>query len=549
MPAVLINPAFRTLCRAPLVIYPPTFRIPSAFTFNAKFTTTCFLAKMEQPKEQPERTYRDAISLLDVLASNRTVVSMIQNSDRDMNQDAIPEMLDWVRKAGYTIEEFNKLKVVHVAGTKGKGSVCAIVSSILQQYSTPPEESTVPGAAIGKFKGLGKIGLYTSPHLVSVRERIRISGDPISQETFTRYFFELWDRFTDAAAAAGHPEPENPDTKPGYFRYLTIMALHVFLKEGVESAVVECGIGGEYDSTNILQKEAVTVTAITKLGIDHVGMLGSTIEKIAWHKSGIMKEGVECFTVPQVDEAMDVLYQRADQRGAILQVIGRHAGLKSGILKLALEGDFQKDNASVAISVAKSHLHLMGMDAAFETKPIPLPFIKGLDQVKWDGRCEVRQDKNIKWCIDGAHTMDSIKATAEWFAGKLGQPKGQAMLIFNQQQRDAPALAQALHFNLERLTDARHIFSHAVFCANTPYKSEVRHVNGLDDLAVQRATADAWSDIEPDTEVEVCFSIEEAIELARQASTDYEDFKVLVTGSLHLVGGLIKVLEGKPTIY
>lgn len=532
----------RTVTRSPVT---NRFRSksPPSFVPGRRLCTTLPLLKMAHPK----RSYADAMSLLDGLASNRTVVSTIQNADRDMNLDAIPEMLEWVTKAGYSIEEFNKLKVIHVAGTKGKGSVCAMVASILHQYS---DFSQVPAGSVRQsgHTGLGKIGLYTSPHLISVRERIRIANAPISQELFTSYFFELWDRFTASAAAAGHLEPESSATKPGFFRYLTIMAFHVFLKEGIETAVVECGIGGEYDSTNILSKDATSVTAITKLGIDHVGMLGNTVEKIAWHKGGVMKEGVECFTVPQAEGAMDVLYQRADQKGAILQVVGRSPELKGDGIKLALEGDFQKDNASVAIAVAKAHLQLVGGPGILQEAGLPSQFIKGLQQVKWEGRCETRRDGNIEWCIDGAHTLDSIKATAEWFAGKLGASKGQAMLIFNQQQRDAPSLLQALHFHLEGLTGARHIFNHAVFCANTPYKSEVRHVNGLDDLAAQRTIADAWSEVEPDTESEVCFSIEEAIELARQAAVDYKDFKVLVTGSLHLVGGLLKVLEGQPVV-
>lgn len=496
------------------------------------------------------RTYSDALSLLNSLQSNKTIVKEIKQSDRDMNLDAIPEMLEWVRKAGYKVEDFNKLRVIHVAGTKGKGSVCAFIASILQQYG---HVSDIPQAAtedvkqnLGmEAKGLGKIGLYTSPHLVTVRERIRINNDPISQSLFTSHFFNLWDRFSASAAAAGHANPIDPETKPGYFRYLTIMALHVFLHEGVRTAIIECGIGGEYDSTNILTKEAVTVATITRLGIDHVGVLGTTLEEIAWHKSGIMKEGIECLTVPQEPEAMRVLKYRAREKKAGLNVIERMEAIEMEGVRIGLEGDFQKDNASLAVAVARTHLNKTGFGDVLRDKNLPAEFLRGLEHVKWEGRCEVIKEGSIEWCIDGAHTMESINITAQWFASKLQKgTKRQAMLIFNQQDRDGAALALALHLGLERATGARHIFSNAVFCTNNPYKLGVDE-DGTGGLGVQRLIANAWNEFEPDTEIEIYSSIEEAVESARELSKDSEKLLVLITGSLHLVGGFLQVLRGR----
>jgi folylpolyglutamate synthase len=508
--------------------------------------------------EYPGRTYADALTLLNTLQSNRTIVKNISRSHRDMNQDAIPEMLDWVGKAGYRVDDFNKLGVIHVGGTKGKGSVCALVASILQQYSNVSNmlqattndmmktDCTKQNLVI-EAEGLGKIGLYTSPHLVTVRERIRINNEPISQSLFASHFFTLWDRFSASAAAVGHRNPAGSETKPGYFRYLTIMALHVFLQEGVRTAIIECGIGGEYDSTNILTKDAVTVTAITKLGIDHVGMLGDSLDKIAWHKGGIMKEAVQCFTVPQELEAMQELEERAKEKRADLTVVERMEDIESGDVKIGLEGDFQKDNASLAVAVAGAHLDIMGFGDVLHGKKLPDEFEKGLEQVRWEGRCEVRTEGNIDWCIDGAHTVESIKVTAEWFAGKLQRStKTQAMLIFNQQERDGATLVLALHMGLERATGARHIFSNAAFCANDPYKTiDLNEDPIADDLRAQRMIADAWNEFEPDTEIEVYSSIEEAVENAREISKESEKLLVLVTGSLHLVGGFLKVLQGE----
>lgn len=550
MPLTRSYSIFSTVTRYCIRRDPPRLHAPFFFILQRR--------KYHTTMAQPNRTYAEALALLDSLQSNRTIVKMVQHSDRDMNLDAIPEMLDWVRKAGYTVEDFDKLKVIHVAGTKGKGSVCALVASIVQQYSKGTD--AVHSGGTGSIKGnvehpsaanknvdLGKVGLYTSPHLISVRERIRINNEPISRSLFRNHFFMLWDRFTASAAAEGHPNPTGSDSKPGYFRYLTIMALHVFLQEGVRSAVVECGIGGEYDSTNILTKQAVTVSAITKLGIDHVGMLGNTIEKIAWHKGGIMKEGVDCYTVPQVEEAMQVLHERAKERSSLLKVIGRNTKIEQGNIKIGLEGDFQKDNASLAIAVTAAHLKRMGFNDPLQGGALPDEFLRGLEQVKWEGRCEVRKEGNIEWCIDGAHTLDSLDVAAKWFASKLeGTPRGQAMLIFNQQERDAASLALALHMSLERATGMRHIFSNAAFCSNAPYKAlketnESR--NGNDRLGVQKNAADAWSGFEADTEIEVYSSIEEAVSYAREVSKDRKKLLVLVTGSLHLVGGFLKVLQ------
>ncbi|ESZ90516.1 hypothetical protein SBOR_9102 [Sclerotinia borealis F-4128] len=504
-----------------------------------------------------DRSYEDAIKLLDTLQSNRAIVSSISNTSKDMNLHAIPEMLEWTRKAGYEAGDFSKhgLKCIHVAGTKGKGSVCAMIDSILRRYRYEDgDNGVVPGNT--KQKALGKIGLYTSPHLMTVRERIQIDGSPISEILFARYFFELWDRFADAASASDtpHPNPTSSETKPGYFRYLTIMALHTFMKEGVESAIIECGIGGEHDSTNILPAEAVTATAITKLGIDHVGILGDTVDKIAWHKAGIMKRGVPSFTVPQLEEAQFVLESRAKEKYAELKVVNRHSGFNDGTIELGAEGEFQKDNASLAMAVSASHLQALGFEDVpspsellSSQQPIPGQFLEGLKSMKLAGRCEVVVTGNITWFIDGAHTVDSIKETGLWYASKVTRateeevaPDTKSMLIFNQQDRDPKALIVTL---LQSISDFRwKSFTFAAFCTNTPFKSEAIK-KGDKDLSQQESASKYYSLLDCNQLCMEYASIEEAVELVHRVSKDEERFFVLVTGSLHLVGGLMKVLE------
>ncbi len=153
-----------------------------------------------------------------------------------------------------------------------------------------------------------RIGLYTSPHLMAVRERIQIDGESLPEEDFARYFWEVWDKL------------EAEDTsKPVYFRFLTLLAFHTFMEECVDVVVLEVGVGGEYDSTNIIEKPVVT--GITSLGIDHVAVLGNAIGEIAWHKAGIFKEGVPALTVSQLPEAMTVLERRAKERNTVLRII------------------------------------------------------------------------------------------------------------------------------------------------------------------------------------------------------------------------------------
>ena len=179
----------------------------------------------------------------------------------------------------------DKLNVVHVAGTKGKGTTCAYVDSILAQYRK-------------KYNFPKKVGLYTSPHLISVRERIRINSTPISPEMFAKYFFEVWDLLTmkyELASLKGELANLPVDSKPGYFKYLTLMSFHVFLQEGIDVAIYETGIGGQFDSTNIVEHPACT--GITKLDLDHTYILGETIEEIARQKAGIQKTGSPSFYV------------------------------------------------------------------------------------------------------------------------------------------------------------------------------------------------------------------------------------------------------------
>ena len=326
------------------------------------------------------------------------------------------------------------------------------------------------------------------------------------------------------------------------------------MSEGVDTTVMECGIGGEYDATNILVRP--TVSGITSLGIDHTSMLGSTIEEIAWHKGGIMKADAPCLTVPQPPSALEVLSKRAGEIPTSLRVVERHPALSS--IKLGLAADFQQTNASLAIAIAEAHLAAINHPIPAAAANLPAEFIHGLERVRWSGRCEIRREKDISWHIDSGHTLESIELAASWFASQIptisiSNARRTRILLFNQQTRDANALAEALHRTLSIALKDEQPFTHAVFCTNVTFKeagyrpdllSMNNNSKSVEDLAVQRGLAETWSGIDAETRVEVKGSIEEAVDWCRGVARDTDgEVMVLVTGSVHLVGGFLEVLE------
>ncbi|KAE8152859.1 Mur ligase [Aspergillus avenaceus] len=505
------------------------------------------------------RNYEAAIAALNSLQTNFAIVQQLRDSREDMNLRSLPETIEWLRRIGYQPSDLDRFNPVHVAGTKGKGSTSAFIASILSQYTTVDGNDSSPP--------LSKIGLYTSPHLRFARERIQIDNAPLSEEKFAQYFFEVWDRLDEAARVAGE-DPADLQTKPQYFRYLTLMAFHTYLSEGVSAAVIECGIGGEYDCTNILERPAVS--AITSLGIDHVALLGTTIDKIAWHKAGIIKPGVKAFGAPQAASAEKVLHDRAAEKGTEIEIVAGHPDLTpGGDIKLGLAGDFQRTNAAVAVAAAAELLRKVGVDQIPDDilqKPLPAKFRRGLELARLGGRCETRQERDVTWCIDGGHTQESIRLAGQWFTSQIianSTNKKPRVLIFNQQTRDSNSLARALHETLSTALESEQPFTHAIFCTNVTYKSagyrpDLVSMNTdsteVEKLQVQNSLAETWRSIDPGTDVKVYSTIEEAVDFTRElasqektgAGKDDAPILTFVTGSLHLVGGLLDVIETKP---
>ncbi|NXG53477.1 FOLC protein, partial [Psilopogon haemacephalus] len=354
----------------------------------------------------------------------------------------------------------------------------------------------------------------SSPHLVQVRERIRINGQPISRELFSKYFWLVYNRLEETK------DPAHA-SMPAYFRFLTIMAFHVFLQEKVDLAVVEVGIGGAYDCTNIIRSPVVC--GVSSLGIDHTSILGDTMEKIAWQKGGIFKPGVPAFTVAQPERPLEVLRDRAQELKCPLYLCPDLDAFEGDhqTLELGLAGAHQRSNAALALQLARMWLQRRGcqgktggqgwgwwtpiwplgsqqsaclhpglgelMKAAPGTelvgRPVPLAptfqpsdaMIQGLRETVWLGRTQVLPHGPVTWYLDGAHTTSSIQACVRWFRqAALNQDKPHdgsevRVLLFNATgDRDTAALLKLLvpcHFD------------YAVFCPNF---TEVSVANNAD---------------------------------------------------------------------
>jgi dihydrofolate synthase/folylpolyglutamate synthase len=285
---------------------------------------------------------------------------------------------------------------VHVAGTNGKGSTSAMIESLL------------------RTKG-ARTGLFTSPHLVSFTERIRVNGEEISEDSV----IELADEVRAAAAGV-------EDFCPTFFEVVTSMAFLHFMRMKVEWAVVEVGMGGRLDATNIIQPEVVVITSI---GLDHSEFLGDTLAEIAREKAGIIKQGVPVVTAEQGPEVMRVIQRRCDEMCAPLFRFGaefsaeRASGDAEAVylhykgenayqdIGLSLAGEHQISNAALAIKAAEV---LSGKypEMVFDIR-------RGLGAVKWPGRLEMIRE-NPPMLIDGAHNPHATTALAAHLRKLLG---------------------------------------------------------------------------------------------------------------------------------
>lgn len=288
-------------------------------------------------------------------------------------------------------------RVIHIAGSKGKGSTSAILDAML--------------AAAG-----ARAGLYTSPDLHTFRERIRVAGEPVSEEEVTRL----------AGLVRGALEQVDPAVGPYItWEVATALAFLAFRGAGAERAVIEVGLGGRLDATNVVEPE---VTAITNISYEHMEILGSTLTEIAREKAGVIKPGVPVVTSAQEPEALVEIMRIADERGAPLTHVGPEGcagcaytwragavgesfqrfdvSTPSGELRdleIGLLGEHQIENATAAVAVAEMTRArgLSGLDEA--------AIRAGLRAARWEGRLQVVGRRPLQ-IVDGAHNAASFAA-------------------------------------------------------------------------------------------------------------------------------------------
>lgn len=251
----------------------------------------------------------------------------------------------------------DKLNCIHVAGTNGKGSVCAILSSIL----------TCAGQ---------KVGLYTSPHIFKYTERIQICGNPITDDDFVKYVFEI----SDLA------DKNNIDLTE--FEVLTAVMFKYFYDNDVDVVVLETGLGGRFDATNIIKRNLCSI--ITHVDFDHTERLGNTIDKIASEKAGIIKPNCPCI----VFEGREVYRDVTDELGSLLLMVAPFAPTT----ELALKGSYQQENLSLALAAIEEVFPEISQAVIDE----------GLRRVKHPCRFQYIEDKNL--IIDGAHNPNGINS-------------------------------------------------------------------------------------------------------------------------------------------
>ncbi|CZR68768.1 related to tetrahydrofolylpolyglutamate synthase [Phialocephala subalpina] len=423
-------------------------------------------------------------------------------------------MKEWLGELGHSAEDINRLNVIHVAGTKGKGSTCAFIESFLRAH--------------GKRTGFPrKTGLYTSPHLIVPEERIRINFQPLSRALFAKYFFEVEDILS-----------KGEGRRPRFLQLYFIFALHAFIREGVDAAIIETHHGGEYDSTNVVEKPVVT--CVTTLGLDHVQQLGSSLESIAWHKAGIFKPGARAVSAPAVPEATAMLENRALEKGASLEFADNNPVLPEGVAQI--EPAVLRTNCSVAISGARAFI-----EATAGEKPSSLSdsdITEGIKQWSWPGRFQTEHDGPNTWYLDGAHNDISLTAASAWFLSHTTSSPLPKILIFAQitkVREGGPVvecLARALAGNIK----------HVIF---TTYRKDQDAVVGrsekqFDVVGINKAYAEVWKKVQPDAEVSVEGTIEGALEKAREIGKESGGMQTLITGSQHLVGPALALIRPQP---
>jgi dihydrofolate synthase/folylpolyglutamate synthase len=378
----------------------------------------------------------------------------------------------------------DRLRFIHVAGTNGKGSTCAMLESIY------------------RAAGL-RVGLFTSPHLVSFRERIQVNRRWIGEADVVRLVEGMKPLFQH------FPEGHHPT----FFEVVTMMALKFFAEHKCDLVIWETGLGGRLDATNIVTPLA---SIITNIQFDHQQWLGDTLAKIAAEKAGIVKSGVPVLTATDEPEALAIIEQRAQERKAPLRVVDRDTALRcpDGAARhpcLSLAGEHQRMNAALALAA---------VEVLQDQIPVAEERIRtGLENVHWPGRLQlIARESGQNVLLDGAHNPAGAKALVRALKDLFSAEKP-ALVLGVLQDKDWQPICETL------APLAGRIFTAPVSTERSANPEEL---------------AEACRKTNPSGAVLSCRSLSEALD-----RTSGEEF-VVITGSLYLVGEALELLGLSP---
>jgi len=390
-------------------------------------------------------------------------------------------------------------RFIHVGGSKGKGSTATFIAGILTKSGY-------------------KTGLFTSPHFVSPRERCRINGIPISQNDFTRCLSEI------QPAIASVLEKEDEWGRLSFFELYTALSIYCFAQQRTDWAVIEVGLGGRLDATNVIQPE---LSVITPISLEHQYILGDTIAEIASQKAGIIKPKIPLVLGPQTKSAKDVFEKSAKQNCAPIFHVPHDLTVKKhdvngqlfdfgnySNVSISVAGPYQPINSATAIT-AVQHLNL-------NPKLSPLAIEQGVAETELIGRFQVislaNRPQNVanQAVLDGAHTPDSIEALLRTIGQIFDTPK-LIVVVSLMKDKQITAIGQ----NICRFADQ-------VITTQSFHNTRVAKAQTL---------AEDWKMFQADI-----VSVPNVID-AFQMSMVIEADLICVTGSIYLVGEILKQLN------
>ena len=409
-------------------------------------------------------------------------------------------------------EKYGKIHLktpsVHIAGTNGKGSVAAMISSVLTEAGY-------------------MVGLYTSPHLHSVRERIRLNGVPVSETAFADLVSKTWAHVCSVSNSGNYGGVTT-------FEMMTLLAIIFFAEQEVGLQVIEVGLGGRLDATNLVRTE---LSVITPIGLDHIETLGSTIPKIAREKAGIIKTEIPVVVAPQVPEAREVIAQLAHTRCAPLidvaqtctwsistkeltrQKVKVKTDHQEYEYELALGGEYQAENSATSI-VALEQLSNKGYDIFGQTNILSNAFNK----LDWPGRMEKIELGNRQILLDGAHNELAIRQLLKAIDK---QHRGKIIIVFG----------ALLGHGLKPMMNLLKQLGGSLVAVRSRHPKAVR--------SQEIGKAAEKTDINV---LGVCESVSSGLRLAVEASNEPEI--VLVTGSISVVAEAREYVLGiTPEVY